>query len=399
MESDLFDIIIKNIQPSSGQNHKEEFNNCLIQIDRILKKMGLPLKNILKQTVFLYAEDNNYFKLIKSELIKVASEFFETESPSIGFIGQIPTGEHMVVVEFTILNKPTKTVELKKYNNFRYTVLNSSGGKYLFCSGISSSNLNSGIFEQSKEVFDNISKILFKENMDFSNIIRQWNYIENITGFDTKNKMAQNYQIFNNVRSYFYKKNNFINGYPSATGIGMNSGGVVIDFIASEFSKSIEVKPISSPIQYDAHKYSKEVLVGETGKNGSDIATPKFERAKFVQSDKKAMVFVSGTAAIDGQNTIKNSDVVSQTLNTINNIRKLISKKNLIEFKIFFESSSFTNFRVYIKNRGDFNVVKDIFEREFNSVDILYLISDICRENLLVEIEGILNIKLEAEDL
>ena len=60
--------------------------------------------------------------------------------------------------------------------------------------------------------------ILEKEGMSFDHVVRQWNYIGNI--LEIKNGL-QNYQVFNEVRSEFYKKYRTVHGYPAATGIGM----------------------------------------------------------------------------------------------------------------------------------------------------------------------------------
>ena len=44
--------------------------------------------------------------------------------------------------------------------------------------------------------------------------------------------------------------------------------------------------------------------------------------------------------------------------------------------------------RVYIKNLADFPVVKEICAQFYGDVPILYIEADICRDDLLVEIEA-----------
>ena len=65
--------------------------------------------------------------------------------------------------------------------------------------------------------------MLRREGFPLNSIIRQWNYIERITAFDGQD---QHYQAFNNARSGFYSKTEWTNGYPAATGIGANLGGI-----------------------------------------------------------------------------------------------------------------------------------------------------------------------------
>ncbi|GAB1450806.1 hypothetical protein MASR2M47_08620 [Draconibacterium sp.] len=65
------------------------------------------------------------------------------------------------------------------------------------------------------------------------------------------------------------------NGYPAATGIGMNCGGIIIEFLAVQ-SDDLKSFPINNPSQIAAHTYSKNVLAGEECMLKT---TPKFERA------------------------------------------------------------------------------------------------------------------------
>jgi hypothetical protein len=71
------------------------------------------------------------------------------------------------------------------------------------------------IYENSNMAFTLMEKILNAENLNFSNIVRQWNYIEGITHIPDKRQNHQHYQIFSDLRSDYYNKNKFIHGYPS----------------------------------------------------------------------------------------------------------------------------------------------------------------------------------------
>ena len=44
--------------------------------------------------------------------------------------------------------------------------------------------------------------------------------------------------------------------------------------------------------------------------------------------------------------------------------------------------------RVYVKNKKDFPEIKKTFKRYYGNLPVVYIIADICREDLLVEIEG-----------
>ena len=284
---------------------------------------------------------------------------------------------------------PDYQIQHKSLNDIKYVVVKNTNVNEVYAAGLSSSDLKKGTADQSNTVFSKVEAILENEGLDFSDIVRQWNYIENILGVTSENKeLKQNYQIFNNVRSNFYQTSSFKNGYPAATGIGMNVGGIILDFIAVSSAKNIAIHPIKNPRQIDAHQYSAEVLVGE---NSAYKASPKFERAKVVANQTVNDIYISGTAAILGQDTIEQPAVADQTKITIQNIKNLISLDNLqangVAVTRNVKSPSYI--RVYVKNNADIFKVKKICNECFNGVPALYLVSDICRDNLTVEIEGI----------
>ena len=167
--------------------------------------------------------------------------------------------------------------------------------------------------------------------METSDIVRQWNYINNITEFDGD---IQNYQAFNDSRTLYYDKASWAaNGYPAATGIGMDCGGVIVEVIASKINTGEKnIYPIDNSLQMAAHNYSQNVLLGEKDGRLHNKSTPKFERAKTIISNNKGVCFVSGTAAIRGELSLGNSNIEEQTSMTIENIDYLISDKNHINY-------------------------------------------------------------------
>ena len=205
--------------------------------------------------------------------------------------------------------------------------------------------------------------------------------MEGILEFDGEN---QRYQEFNNIRSEFYKQNFEHSGFPAATGIGMNRGGVIIEFVAVKSDK-VKSVPIDNPQQVSAHSYSENVLVGE---ECPVKATPKFERARYFEFAEKKMIFVSGTASITGERTIGVGDPVKQTEITIQNIQQLYSDDILEGISGRQLQPKYGHARVYVKNRKDFAAIKRTFKKHFGNLPVVYIVADICRNDLLVEIEG-----------
>ena len=50
---------------------------------------------------------------------------------------------------------------------------------------------------------------------------------------------------------------------------------------------------------------------------------------------------------------------------------------------------AYASLRAYLKHRADLAAVVEWMEQNYEQVDVLYLWADICREELLIEIEGI----------
>jgi hypothetical protein len=87
-------------------------------------------------------------------------------------------------------------------------------------------------------------------------------------------------------------------------------------------------------------------------------------------------------------------DVEKQTVTTIENIFRLFSRENQDEFGIHFDVSQirFSHLRVYVKHQHDIPLVRKICQERLNSSSSLFLESDVCREELLVEIEGVFTV-------
>jgi len=208
--------------------------------------------------------------------------------------------------------------------------------------------------------------VLRVEGLHFGHVIRQWAYVEGLL-----DDGGASYQTFNDARAVAYAGSPFPAGYPAATGIGQAAGGVVLDFVALD-APGATITPLSNPRQTDAHRYSRAVLAGE------GRCAPKFERAKRIRHGGMETILVSGTAAIVGERSIAPGDVAAQTATTIANIRALTGSRRL------------SRLRAYVKRTADFPAVRRLCTDAFGNIPAVYVQADICRPELLVEIEGAL---------
>ena len=100
-------------------------------------------------------------------------------------------------------------------------------------------------------------------------------------------------------------------------------------------------------------------------------------------------LFISGTASILGEQTVFPEDAARQTATTIQIIDSLISFNNLNNNRInlIFQPAP-VNYRVYLKNKSDYSAVKSLCDSYFGMKNGIFVKADICRSNLLVEIEA-----------
>jgi len=153
---------------------------------------------------------------------------------------------------------------------------------------------------------------------------------------------------------------------------------------------SVKIIAIDNPDQIRPYDYSQQVLKGKPADGKAANQPPQFERAVYLVNNKTSTLFVSGTASIIGQQTIGIDDVEKQTVITLENISKLTNAERIGH--LAGDSGACAGspilLRVYIKNQDDFRRVRQICQHHFPGVPAIYVEADICRDNLLVEIEA-----------
>jgi enamine deaminase RidA (YjgF/YER057c/UK114 family) len=360
----------------------EEWRQCLKRII-YQREAGFTL---IKLNLFIDLPDYETYIKVSREIGKNIMNAFGKLCPVFNITVHPPEKPWKVAVEAAYSGTDSSDVFVNLRNNVKYIVCTTDSGKEVWGSGLGFALFSTDTRSAAEAAFEQMKAILDAEGMSFNNLVRQWNYIGNI--LEEKNGL-QNYQIFNEVRSEYYRKYRTVNGYPAATGIGMKLGGVTIDFCAVMTNEKVMVKPIENPNQINAYEYGQQVLKGGSGKGNSVKHPPKFERALFLKENFKSTLLISGTASIIGQDTIGIDDIEKQTRITIENINKLTEQRrngqNIVNTDT--EWGKYILLRVYIKNQSDFSKVKMICAEQFPFVPAIFIESDICRDNLLVEIE------------
>lgn len=352
---------------------------CDALLDRI------PADKIIVRLVFFGASGGQEGYLEHLNLIRgKVSLFFREHAPPLSYIAQKPLNGGLLLEVCFMAGSSGQQVDYHHLGDIDYLTIQTGSSRELVIGGVLPEDMNAGTYQQASTVFNIINLVLIRENMPVNSIVRQWNYIEKITGLTGE---KTNYLEFNRARTDFYGKTSWENGYPAATGIGIEAGGVVVEIEAVLYlNPSIINIPLNNDFQVPAYRYSGKITAG----NEPFRCTPKFERARLISSPGHSFVYVSGTAAIRGEESASGADVIEQTQITIENIFHLVSAENLKASGTGFDKiPEFKVFIIYLKRGSDYDEVKRYMDNEYPTISPVYLQADVCRDELLVEIEAI----------
>jgi enamine deaminase RidA (YjgF/YER057c/UK114 family) len=388
------DVLV--LLPGRGSGPREEAAECVEGLRRSLRERGLRPADCVKLTFFVQASSGADYVQRKRVVAGALQALLPGSAAAVGIVAQAPERGRAIALEAMVLRRPSRSLEIvpKSWRGVPYVVLRAADGREVVAGGIGGSRTGHP-GERIAAAFSRASGILAREGLRFADVIRQWNFVEDITGRSgTGPRRRQNYQIFNDIRADAYDRDGLREGFPAATGIGTAAGGFVLEIIAAAGAAAERSLPVSNPLQSDPHHYSPKVLVGAPGAAGGGKQTPKFERARVVIAGGAGTCYVSGTAAIVGEAVVHPGDVAGQTRATVRNIERLVAPANLRRSGVADAAVGprFSNVRTYVKRGADIPVVAGIVKEAFRGAPSLFAIADICRDDLLVEIEGAVDI-------
>ncbi len=162
---------------------------------------------------------------------------------------------------------------------------------------------------------------------------------------------------------------------PAASAVGSCSAGLAIYFIASgEPGMQIENPKQVSAFHYPAQYAPK---------------SPSFSRAMYHDRGEQFCFYISGTASISGHETRHEGDIEKQVRLSLCNINILIGQLAEPYRDCVSSINDLSLIKVYLRRERDESCVRKILEQECGGVALQILMADICRDDLLVEIEGV----------
>jgi chorismate lyase/3-hydroxybenzoate synthase len=193
----------------------------------------------------------------------------------------------------------------------------------------------------------------------FPFFLRIWNYVGEINGQDAG---CERYKLFCAGRHDAFVEAGYHHDVdlPAGSAVGMRGRGLVTYFLAAREPGT----HVENPRQVAAYNYPPQY----------GVKSPSFSRAT-VWNDT---VFVSGTASVLGHATAHRGDVLAQLDETLRNLEAVLSQTGRTLADV-------VSAKTYIRDAADYEAIS----RRLRGVlaNNLYLQADICRADLLLDIE------------
>lgn len=210
--------------------------------------------------------------------------------------------------------------------------------------------------------------------MEFPYVQRIWNYFSSI---NDDHKGLERYRQFCLGRQKTLDvMGNFLDAPPATTAIGTLGGGLQIYFIAGRESGM----PLENPRHTSAFLYPHQYTP----------VSPSFSRATVKHWQDTTHLYVSGTVSIVGHESRHKGDVKKQLEETLENIEALIEHgANTLNLPIT-QLTDLSHLKVYLCDLLMLPIAEELLIRRYGRrlPTVLFLQGDVCRADLLVEIEG-----------
>ncbi len=375
------------IAPKSRGSLAEQACEILSAIEKIRVRQREAL-TVTIQTVFLrHPEDVGQCRTL-------FEAYYGRQMPATNFVLQPPCCGAALAVEAWAVGGGEADVQFPAPN---LVTVAYDGIKWFHCAGVSPKAPTA--HDQTANAFGRMCDVLAKAGVGFHEVVRVWLYQGGITADESG---TERYRELNRARTDFFANVPFgSNGlahdagngfYPASTGIGTLGRGLVTSCLALQTSRrDVRLIPLENPLQTPSHKYEQKF----------SLQSPKFSRAMAVLLGNYMTTWISGTASIVNSETRHLGDIERQTEQTIDNIECLISSNNLARQGVSGAGATLRDLakvRVYIKRPEDYLKCRAACERRLGHLPTIYAHADICRPDLLVEIEGVAFSALHQKD-
>ncbi len=368
--------------PRVGGDLYDQARDALTTIERVIREEGTHA-SICRQAVFLRDPDQ------VGTCKQIIDEFYGADLPATAYVVQPPCeGKHLAIEAWGVGSGNGQFAIEHVSENL--VLVTHSDIEWAHCAGITPQTDATGVYDRSTNAFARMRGILASRGFRYDQVARTWLYLGDIVGPEGE---TQRYKELNRARADVYDGISFLGKhvppgvpgtvYPASTGIGASDREVMMGCVALRTDREdVMLLPLENPLQTSAFDYETH----------HSPKSPKFSRAMAIVGRQTVAVLISGTASIVDSETVHPGDVERQTHQTIDNIEALIARPNFERYGVTGAGATLDDLtlaRVYIKRKEDYQRTRAICDARLGELPTIYAVADVCRPDLLVEIEGV----------
>jgi enamine deaminase RidA (YjgF/YER057c/UK114 family) len=368
--------------PRAGATLREQARDALEAIAAAMSAEGAT-GAVIHQTVFLADGES------MATCRQIVRDFYGRDVPATSYVPQPPCGGERLAVEAMGLGRGREKVEIQRVSD-QVVVTRHDGVAWAYADHAVPRTSATGVYEKTICSYQQLRRLLPDAGARFDQVLRTWLYLGGIVDDDGP---RQRYKELNRARADVYQHVPFLTdrlpeqhagpAFPASTGIGTAGRSISVSALAlvGEADDVVAV-PLENPRQTAAYAYAPSY----------SPTSPKFSRGLALCHGDDTTLFISGTASITASETRHAGDVVAQAHEALENIAALISEDNLARHGLPSRGTTLEGLgvaRVYVKRPEDHARVRAVCEQRLGGVPASYVVADVCRPDLLVEVEGI----------
>ncbi|OOG23027.1 hypothetical protein B1C78_12580 [Thioalkalivibrio denitrificans] len=219
--------------------------------------------------------------------------------------------------------------------------------------------------------------LAFHRDSGFPALLRIWNYFDRLLE-PARQPGLDRYQAFCAGRHEALEAAGLEAAtLPAATAIGTGTAGLIVYALAAR-EPGVQIE---NPRQVSAYHYPPDY----------GPKSPTFSRATLKQWTAGAQLFISGTASIVGHASLHEGDVLAQANEILDNLGALIGRVREQHPSLELNGPhDLSLLKVYVKRAADADAVREQVRTRIGAhPNVVFLRGDICRRELLTEIEGL----------
>ncbi len=375
--------VFATVVPRDGATLRDQATDALEAIAAVMSAEGAR-GAVIHQAVFL--ADGESIAACR----QIVRAFYGRDLPATSYIPQTPCEGKRLAIEALGLGRGRDKVDIERISD-QLVVTRNNGVAWVYADHAVPRTSAAGVYEKTICSYQHLRRLLPGAGARFDQVLRTWLCLGGIVDDDGP---AQRYKELNRARADVYQHVSFLadrlpDGYtgpafPASTGIGTAGRSISLSALAViSDSDDVIAVPLENPRQTAAYNYT----------GAYSPTSPKFARGLALCRGRDTTLFISGTASITHSETRHAGNVVAQAHETLENITALLSEDNLSRHGLPGRGTTLGEglgvVRVYVKRQEDYARVREVCEQRLGAVPAVYVVADVCRPDLLVEIERI----------